>query len=65
MSGQQRYSDDEFDRALRELAEGKAGKPRCRKASAAERAKQAMQQASGRGSRPGGAADGGTPGAAV
>jgi hypothetical protein len=45
MSGQQRYSDDEFDRALRELAEGKACKPRFRKASAAERAKQAMQQA--------------------
>ena len=25
MSGQRRYSDDEFDRALRELAEGTAG----------------------------------------
>jgi hypothetical protein len=45
MSGQQRYSDDEFDRALRELAEGKAGEPRFREASAAERARQAKQQA--------------------
>jgi hypothetical protein len=44
MSGQ-RYSDDEFDRALRELAEGKAGEPRLREASAAERARQAKQQA--------------------
>jgi hypothetical protein len=45
MSGQQRYSDDEFDRALRELAEGTAGEPRFREASAAERARQAKQQA--------------------
>jgi hypothetical protein len=45
MSGQQRYSDDEFDRALRELAEGTAGEPRFREASAAERARQARQQA--------------------
>jgi hypothetical protein len=45
MSGQQRYSDDEFDRALRELAEGTADEPRFREASAAERAKQAKQQA--------------------
>jgi hypothetical protein len=45
MSGQQRFSDDEFDRALRELAEGTAGEPRFREASAAERARQAKQQA--------------------
>ena len=45
MSGQRRYSDDEFDRALRELAEGTAGEPRFREASAAERARQAKQQA--------------------
>ena len=45
MSGQQRYSDDEFDRALRELADGTAGEPRFREASAAERARQAKQQA--------------------
>jgi hypothetical protein len=45
MSGQQRYSDDEFDRALRDLAEGKAGEPRFREASAAERARLAKQQA--------------------
>jgi hypothetical protein len=45
LSGQQRYSDDEFDRALRELAEGTAGEPRFREASAAERARQAKQQA--------------------
>ena len=45
MSGQQRYSDDEFDRALRELAEGTAGEPRFREASAAERARRAKQQA--------------------
>jgi hypothetical protein len=45
MSGQQRYSDDEFDRALRELAEGTADEPRFREASAAERARQAEQQA--------------------
>jgi hypothetical protein len=45
MRGQQRYSDDEFDRALRELAEGTAGEPRFREASAAERARQAKQQA--------------------
>jgi hypothetical protein len=32
MSGQQRYSDDEVDRALRELAEGTAGEPRFREA---------------------------------
>ena len=45
MSGQRRYSDDEFDRALRELADGTAGEPRFREASAAERARQAKQQA--------------------
>jgi hypothetical protein len=45
MSGQRRYSDDEFDRALRELAEGAAGEPRFREPSAAERARQAKQQA--------------------
>jgi hypothetical protein len=45
MSGQRRYSGDEFDRALRELAEGTAGEPRFREASAAERARQAKQQA--------------------
>jgi hypothetical protein len=45
MSGQRRYSDDEFDRALRELAEGTAGEPRFHEASAAERARQAKQQA--------------------
>jgi hypothetical protein len=45
MSGQQRYSDDEFDRALRELADGTAGEPRFREASAAERARQAKRQA--------------------
>jgi hypothetical protein len=45
MSGQRRYSDDEFDRALRELAEGTAGEPRFREASAAERARQAKRQA--------------------
>ena len=45
MSGQQRYSDDEFDCALRELAEGTAAEPRFREASAAERARQAKQQA--------------------
>src|SRR5271170_699221 len=44
MSGQRRYSDDEFDRALRELAEGTAGEPRFREASAAERAKQAKRR---------------------
>jgi hypothetical protein len=45
LSGQRRYSDDEFDRALRELAEGTAAEPRFREASAAERHKQARQQA--------------------
>jgi hypothetical protein len=45
MSGRRQYSDDEFDRALRELAEGTAGEPRFREPSAAERAGQAKQQA--------------------
>lgn len=45
MSGPSRYSDDDFDRALRELAEGTASEPRFREASAAERARQAEQQA--------------------
>jgi hypothetical protein len=45
MSGPRRYSDDEFDRALRELAEGTAGEPRFHEASAAERARQAKHQA--------------------
>jgi len=45
MSGHQRYSDDDFDRALRELADGTAAEPRFREGSAAERAKAAKQQA--------------------
>jgi hypothetical protein len=45
VSGQRRYSDDEFDRAPRELAEGAAAEPRFHEASAAEPARQATQQA--------------------
>ena len=46
MSGQQQHSDDdEFDRALRELAEGTAAEPRFREPSAAERERLAEEQA--------------------
>jgi hypothetical protein len=43
-SGRQ-YSDDEFDRALRELAGGTSGTPRFREPSAEERARLAKEQA--------------------
>lgn len=44
ISGQQN-SDDDFDRALRELTEGTAAEPRFREASAAERARRAKELA--------------------